>query len=108
MNLLRRLLSIAVAVLAAPGCDWPPNGNAVVGSTTRDASTLGTCQVCLTADVCCAAHTDNVAGNCKLHATCLMFTGAERASVEDGCAYYLRIASTPPGPAACGPHPDAP
>jgi hypothetical protein len=65
------------------------------------------CEVCVTADRCCAAHTANPGSNCQLFATCLMFTGEERASVADGCAYYLRVASTPPAPSACGEHPDA-
>jgi hypothetical protein len=102
----RRLVAIGSLALAASTC-----GSPVVGEAHRvpgDAGADGPCAVCAAADVCCAAHTDNVSGNCQLRATCLMFTGAERASVEDGCAYYLRVASTPPGPAACGPHPEAP
>lgn len=67
----------------------------------------GACDVCAMADLCCVAHTANPESNCQLLSTCTMFTGAERVSVIDGCAYYLRAASTPPAPAACGPHPDA-
>ena len=86
---------VALVAFAFPACELPP-----------EISPRG-CEVCVTADQCCASHTANPESNCQLYATCLMFTGEQRASVADGCAYYLRVASTPPAPAACGEHPDA-
>jgi hypothetical protein len=59
------------------------------------------------ADLCCGMRTANPDSNCQLHATCEMFTGEQRAGAVSGCRDYLRIGSTPPAPAACGPHPDA-
>lgn len=90
----RRLVSIAWVALAAVSCDPPPG------------SAEGMCAPCAQADVCCEARTANPLSNCKHLETCLRFTGAERATVIDGCTYYLRVGSTPPAPAACGPHPD--
>lgn len=83
-----------IAALSASVCQPPP----------EDA---GVCAPCRTADVCCAARTVNRESNCRHLETCLMFTGAERQTVVDGCTYYLRVGSTPPAPAVCGPHPDA-
>jgi hypothetical protein len=102
-----RLGSMGLAVLAGAllGCaDDRAAGDA--GDTGAEGSTTSACDVCAKADVCCAAHTANPGGNCQLLMTCTSFTGAERLSVIDGCAYYLKVASTPPAPAACGPGPD--
>jgi hypothetical protein len=90
-----RRLQIAWLALAVAGCDPPPN----------DAE--GACAPCAQADTCCAARTANPGSNCKHRETCSMFTGDERATVIEGCRYYLRVGSTPPAPAACGPHPEA-
>jgi hypothetical protein len=94
-RVLHRLAALALVSLAAAGCDLPPDSPAAYA-----------CVVCAQADECCKAHTANPKSNCQLHATCLAATGQARVSVADGCGYYLRVASTPPAPAACGPHPD--
>jgi hypothetical protein len=91
---LRGLVAMAVLVLAAPTC----------GSSSPS---IDTCQVCAMADLCCEARTANPDSNCRLQATCEMFTGDQRATAVSGCRDYLRIGSIPPAPAVCGPHPDA-
>lgn len=88
-----RRLGLAVLLLAAWGCQPPPGA--------------GTCAPCVQADACCAAHTANPESNCQLHATCITLTPAGQIESANGCAYYLRVASTPPAPAVCGAHPDA-
>jgi hypothetical protein len=92
-GVMRRLVVMAL-LLAGPSCQQPPE--------SRDV-----CEPCARADVCCAARTANADSNCRHLATCLMFTDEPQATVVDGCEYYLRVGSTPPAPAACGPHPDA-
>jgi hypothetical protein len=98
-----RWISLIVVAWALQGC----GDDRAAGDAGVDGSATITCDVCAMADVCCAAHTANPDGNCQLQSTCLMFAGAERLSVISGCQYYLKVASTPPAPAVCGPHPDA-
>ena len=91
---MRRFLSMLFLAVAGLGCQLPPESR-------------GVCEPCARADVCCAARTANPEGNCQHLATCLMFTGDKQETVVSGCEYYLRVGSTPPAPAVCGPHPDA-
>src|SRR6185295_15826877 len=76
-KMLRWLVSLALLVLAAPTCNSPAGAD--------------DCQVCAMADLCCGMRTANPESNCKLHETCEMFTGQQRAGVVSGCQDYLRI-----------------
>jgi len=97
---MRHLTRIAPALLmcALPACG--DNAAAVASATAM-------CADCIMADRCCAAHTANPGGNCHLQADCELAAGDNRQVVLDGCRHYVMVASTPPAPAACGPHPDA-
>jgi hypothetical protein len=107
----RRLIAIGLAfvgcALQACGDGLAPSDAAVRGDATVESSTVVTCADCARADTCCAAHTANPDSNCMLLSTCESYTGNDRLPVLDGCRYYLKVASTPPAPASCGPHPDA-
>lgn len=91
---MRRLLLLA---LVAQACQPPPG----------DGAAAQACAPCVAADECCVAHTANPESNCQLLATCLSLSAEGRVEAASGCTYYLRVASTPPAPPACGPHPDA-
>jgi hypothetical protein len=90
----------SLILLVAVACQPPPGAVADAGAGAE-------CAPCAAADLCCAAHTANPRSNCELFATCLSLAAEDRAGAVDGCTYYVRVASTPPAPAACGPHPNA-
>ena len=105
-RVIHRLVAALVLVLAAPACQAPAEMARPDDAGDAGASDGG-CQVCAVADRCCGERTANPDSNCQLQATCEKVTGEQRAEVVSGCQDYLRIGSTPPAPAVCGPHPDA-